>query len=68
MKMKTITNDKYYVTFKHFCQALDLPKNASGGELIVCQISFLAKDMTLVRLNSVFRQVSSSKKLARQKC
>ncbi len=41
MKMKTITNDKYYVTFKHFCQALDLPKNASGGELIVCQISFL---------------------------
>lgn len=68
MKMKTITNDKYYVTFIDFCQALDLPKNASSGELIVCQISFLAKDMTWVRLNSVFRQVSSSKKLARQKC
>lgn len=46
MKMKTITNDKYYVTFIDFCQALDLPKNASSGELIVYQISFLAKDMT----------------------
>lgn len=46
MKMKTITNDKYYVTFIDFCQALDLPKNASRGELIVYQISFLAKDMT----------------------